>query len=301
MNLEQELRTTLRARAETHRPGADLMEAVRGRERRHRRRRMGVVAALALVVAVAAPVATNALLSDPTPAVVAVLVTPGPAPSFPVTPGWEPDWVGLRSFRYEQGPTGVEAVLQYEPTFPFRAELAVAVSDRQPALTGETVQVGEHTASLATAVGGTSLAWPLGTAWIRVSANERVSRDELIRYAASLTDRPLPMVAPFTLATIPETAELTSFDRHEMVYTMFRSDARITVSVVPRGAVPAPTNTVDGLAVVVEADSITAYHAVDSDRAVRVRATAGWDLTQRQVTLIARGVEVTAVALTTGG
>ena len=120
-------------------------------------------------------------------------------------------------------------------------------------------------------------------------------------YAASLTDRPLPMVMPFGLATIPETAELTLFDRHAMVYRKLGSGAQIAVSLVPRGAVPAPTNTVDGLAVVIEADSITAYHPVDGDRVVRVRATNGWNLTQTQVASIARGVEVTAVALTTGG
>ena len=301
MNLDQELRSTLRERAETHRPGPDFMAAVRGRERQHRRRRTVVAAALAAVVAIAAPVAANALWSDPIPAVAAVLVRPGPAPTFPVTPGWEPDWVGLRSFTFERGPTGVVARLRYEPTFPFRAELAVVVSDRPPELPGETVQVGDHAATLATAVGGTSLTWPLGTGWIHVGANDRVSRDELIRYAASLTYRQLPMATPFTLTAIPETAELMGFDRYEMVYRQPRSDAQLIFSMVPAGAVPPLTTTVDGLTLVVDADSITAYHVVDSDRAVRVRAAADWDLTPSQVALIARGVEVTAVALTTGG
>jgi hypothetical protein len=301
MNLDQELRTTLRERAETYRPSQGLMAAVRGRQRQHRRRRTVVAAALTVAVAVAAPLAAVALRWVPTPVVAPMLVAPAAAPSFPVTPGWEPDWVGLRSFTYERSATGVTAVLRYEPTFPFRAELAVVVSDQSPSLTGETIQFGEHSATLATANGRTSLVWPLGAAWIRVEVNDRVSRDELILFAASLTDRPLPMALPFSLTAVPENAELVAFDRYTMVYRKVLSDAQITTSVVSRGAVPAPASTVDGLAVVVDAASITAYHAVDGDRAVRVQATAGWDLTEAQVTSIARGVGITAVALTTGG
>jgi hypothetical protein len=254
------------------------------------------------MVAVAAPLAASTLWRGRTTEVAAVLVAPGPPPSLPVTPGWEPDWVGLRWFEYERTATGVRTVLRYEPTFPFQAELSVSVSDRPPDLAGETIQVGDHTATLATVVGGRYVIWPFGNAWIRVGANEQVSRDELLRYAASLIVRPLPMAMPFTVKALPETAELVLFSRFEQEYRQQPfSDALIYVSLVPRAALPPPTSTVDGLPLVIDADSITAYHMVDSDRAVRVRATAGWNLTPSQVASIAKGVQVTAVALTLGG
>jgi hypothetical protein len=300
MNLDEALRTALRERAETYRPGPGLMDAVRGRRRQHRRRQIVAAAALAVAVAIAAPVAAVALRWLPRPTVAPVLVMPAAAPSFPVTPGWEPDWVGLRSFTYQRSATGFSEVLRYEPTSPFRAELAVVVSDQPPSLIGESVQVGEHSATLATANGHTSLAWPLGAAWVRVEVNDRVSRDELILFAASLIDRPLPMAMPFSLTAIPESAELVAFDRYTMVYRRAPSDAAlITVSMVSLKAVP--RSTVDGLAVVVDAASITTYRKVDSDRAVRVQATAGWDVTEAQMASIALGVDITAVALTSGG
>jgi hypothetical protein len=177
----------------------------------------------------------------------------------------------------------------------------VSVSDRPPELPGETIQVGAHTATLVTASGGNALIWPLGSDWIHVGANDRVSRDELIRYASSLIVHPLPMVMPFIVTALPEAAELLQFDRDGIVYSKPFSDADIYISLVPRGAVPPPTSTVDGLGLVVDADSITAYHAVDGDRALRLQAEDGWDLTESQVALVARGVQVTAVALTIGG
>jgi hypothetical protein len=301
MSLDQELRATLRERAESHRHSPDLMAAVRERQRRHGRRRMVMSAALALVVAVAVPVVAAALRFAPPPSV-AVLVTPAAAPSFPVTPGWEPNWVGLRSFTYERGPNGVTAVLEYEPTFPFRAAITVVVSDQDPALTGETIQVGQHAATLATAAGRTSLVWPLGPEWVRVDANDAVSHDELILYAASLTDRPMPMALPFTVAAVPATAELVLFDRYRMVFRKVGSDARITVSVAARDpSTAAISDSEGGGDVVARADSITAFQAVGTERILRVQATLGWDLTKDQVLSIARGVNVTAVALTTGG
>jgi hypothetical protein len=302
MNVDQELRAALRERAETYRPGEDLMAAVRVRQRRHRQRRMVVAAAAAVVVAVAAPAVVAALRLAPQ-APVAVLVTPAAAPSFPVTPGWEPDWVGLRSFTYERGPAGVTAVLRYEPTFPFRAELSVAVTDQDPALGGETVQIADHAATLATADDRISLVWPLGPEWVRVDANDRVSYNDLSLYAASLTNHPMAMALPFTIAALPATAELALVDRYRMVYRRAGSDAQITVSVQARdsSAMAALDSTADSPDVVANDGSITAYQAVGSDRILQVQATAGWDLTKDQVLSIARGVNVTAVALTSGG
>jgi hypothetical protein len=302
MSLDEQLRTVLRRRAETHPPDPDLLAGVRRRERQRRRRRVIVLAAaLAVAGSVASPIAASTRWPEQATGTAAtMLVAPAPAPTFPVTPGWEPDWVGLRWFTYERSATGVEAVLHYEPTFPFSAGLTVTVGEQPPTLTGEAVQVGDRAATLATMGNGATLFWSRPTGWVRVDTNERVSREELFRYAASLADRPLPMAMPFGLATIPETAELTSFDRQRMVFRRPGSGAELVVSLVAGGTVPTPTSVTDGLALVVEPDSVTAYHPVDGDRAVRVRAT-GWNLTQGQVAAITRGVDVTPVALTTGG
>jgi hypothetical protein len=273
MSVEQELRRELSSRAGSFTPPADLLAGVRRRRARvvRRRRIQAVSVSVVLVLLVLAP--TLLLSARDAPAGPAVaLVAPPAAPTFPLTPAWEPEWAGLRSFEYRAGES---TTMRYDATFPRDAALEVVVGTADPGLRGESVIVGTHAATLE----GDRLAWRLAGEWVLVAGTGRVTQEDLLHFASSLRDAPLRMDLPFELAVVPADGVLVAFDRSSMRLRRMGSDAWLEVVLVA---------------------AADADHIVDEFRGVRVEADPAWGLTAPQLETIARGAVVTNVAVTRG-
>ena len=294
MDLERDMRTLLRDRADSVAARPDLLDAVRARRVRHRVRRR--VVALATIVLAALPVAVL-LRWQPAAPLGVELAAPVALPDFPLTPTWEPSWVGLRSFRYVMTADGSEMTLHYEPTYPQATTLAVTVTTTGRGLTGEVVDVSGHPGVLAREAGAIDVAWPFPGGWAHVNAVGRMTPEEILQYAGALAPTPLRMDTPFTMTVLPANARLLVMDRSSMVYAQTAAaGVRMTITLVPSATLGA----VDDQPVT-EAGVVIAYRQADRDRTVKVEVASAWGVTPEQVAAIARGIDVTSIALTIGG
>jgi hypothetical protein len=252
----------------------------RRRIRTLRRRRVAVAAFAALLLVVLGPILLlrpSTVTQSPGEAV-RLVAAPAAAPTFPLTPTWTPGWVGLRTFTYQ---AGVGTTLRYERTYPRGATLAVTVGPAEPTVIGEPVTVGSHQATIDQRTDRIEVAWAISDGWVLVAGIGRVTREEVLQFAASLEDTPLQMEVPFALTVAPEGAQLVGFDRSSMEFRRAgASGVRLTITLV---AAP-------------EAD-----RPVDEFRGLAIEADAGWGLTDVQLDMILNGVRVNDIALTGGG
>jgi hypothetical protein len=236
MNLDDELRNTLRTRAEEAPSGVALLDGVRRRVRRRRHRAriraVGVVTAVGVGVAVttpylaglvgadtqvaatagptgthtASPTAT-ALRTPDRPSTVELAAAAVPAVTFPLTPHWTPPGLPAAVIGLDGGG---DANLVYEAE---GTNLIVFVSrDRQPpdwtAITTQAVRVGSRPATLTTGTDANAapvvrLTWQLADhRWVDVRATG-LTTAQVKRYADNLTLAPLHRPLPFTLALAP--------------------------------------------------------------------------------------------------
>jgi hypothetical protein len=296
MDIEQDMRTLLRDRADSVAARADLLDAVRARRVKHRFRRRVVTLALATIVLAALPVAVL-LHRQPNPPVGVDLAAPVALPDFPLTPNWEPSWVGLRSFRYVTTADGSEMTLRYGTTHPQATTLTVTVTPTGRGTTGEAVDVNGRSGILAQKSGAIDVAWQFSGGWAQVSAVGRMTPQEILQYARALESTPLRMDTPFTMAVLPADARLLAMDRSSMTYTKATAaGVRMTIKLVPSTTL----GTVDDQPVT-KAGVVIAYRQVDGDRTVKVEVASAWGITPYQVAEIAHGIGVTPIAVTTGG
>jgi hypothetical protein len=226
MNLDEELRDTLRVRAAFMTDGGELLESVRDRGHRADVRRrwfvvMAGLVAVATTVTVAAvrpfaapaprpptsPGPTPSPTRTPLPAGVVPIVL-GPAritlPAFPFTPGWVPSGLGRRW----TGIVGSRAVLEYGYGGPRSLRLSVDTMAYQwdwEAASESTVQIGSYPAALRKGAAFIGLTWQLDDGrWLTVDGSE-VSLADALRFARDLRPQPLPPPEmPFTLAWAPD-------------------------------------------------------------------------------------------------
>jgi hypothetical protein len=280
MSLDQQLRSELRGRAESYAPPVDLLAGVRRRRTRTlRRRQAGAAAFAALLLVVLGPILLlRPSTVAPSPGEAVRLAAAPAAPTFPLTPTWTPGWVGLRTFTYQ---AGVGTTLRYERTYPRGATLVVTVGPAEPAVSGELVTVGSHQATIDERTDRIEVAWATSGGWVLVAGIGRVTREEVLQFAASLEETPLQMEVPFALTVAPEGAQLVGFDRSSMEFRRpGASGVRLTITLV---AAP-------------EAD-----RPVDEFRGLAIEADPGWGLTDGQLDMILHGVRVNDIALTGGG
>ncbi|WP_433716963.1 hypothetical protein ACQP2Y_23785 [Actinoplanes sp. CA-051413] len=224
MMLEDDLRATLRERADEPAPAPDLLDAVRGGVRRADRRRAAVLGAAAVLVAVVAVPVAIAGGRSPAPA------PPGPAPAdsaaagwqrprfdlpvFPLTPGWTPPGAGTARI----GRVGPNVLLTYDDSPDRALELSVGPEpgdwwvegdDRPTTVNGRPalirtldpeVYVGDRPGDRYVGV-----RWQLADGrWAQLGSGSRNTEAEVLRFAGGLRPQAMaPTPLPFTVATAP--------------------------------------------------------------------------------------------------
>jgi hypothetical protein len=207
-DIERLVRVTFSDRAAAVEAPADLVRAARGRARQARRRAQSVgVAVAAAAVLLAVPAATR--LWAPTPeSTVDVAAAPArevAVPPFPFTPtvplpGYgEPIaelFAGVPALRYDGGPD---------------RWLTVTVTAERPAAPpwdvapeSHNTAVHERKAVLELTPAGSALTWQAADGrWLRVEADQHLTRADLVGYAAGLVPGPVPVRWPFTFDAVP--------------------------------------------------------------------------------------------------
>ncbi|GAA3952414.1 hypothetical protein [Actinoplanes auranticolor] len=220
MMLEDDLRATLRERAEEPAPAPDLLDAVRGGVRRADRRRAAVLGAAAVLVAVVAvPVAIAGGRPSP-PAPQGSAPATGwqrprlDLPLFPLTPGWAPPGLGTGRV----GRVGPTLLLTYEDSADRSLELSVGPEpgdwgaegeDRAATVHGRPATVRTLDAEIYEGnrpgdryVG---VRWQLADGrWVQLGSSSRNTESEMLRFANGLRLQAMPpSPLPFTVATAP--------------------------------------------------------------------------------------------------
>jgi hypothetical protein len=230
MNLTDELREMMLARAEEAPSGTALLPGVRARSRRFEvRRRLAMVAVAALAVAAIAVGAPYALArrdrgpvgEPPTPTGL-VLGPPGyDLPTFPFTPMWEPGqvrsfWAGLTDGVHTlvgYGDQGGVLLASVGPLPPV---------SRFPSGQSRQTAIGPHSAKLLTGTAEgrmfVELTWQLGDGrWVAVTSVNLLAVDEVEHFARELLPRPmLPTDPPITFAQVPIGYQLVSLSDVEI-------------------------------------------------------------------------------------
>jgi hypothetical protein len=236
MNLDDELRATLLARAEDAPNGVGTLDAVRGRARRiETRRRAGVVGAAAVVgvaavigapyllvpfrhapgLSVGTPAATGSPSAAPSPSAssrpsTVALVAPAFTPvTFPLTPGWTPPGVDQPTVGRTQG---LVRLVYLGPSTSLIAQVTAQSpqTDWTPSGSQQT-RVGTRPATLATGTDhdgqpAVRITWQLSDGkWVDLESSGQISAAQLKQYADNLRMQPLPPAPlPFTLALAPQ-------------------------------------------------------------------------------------------------
>ena len=210
MNLDDELRQMMLARADEAPAGTTLLDDVRVRSRHlDTRRRVAVVAVVALAAAAIAAGAPYALRArghapggPPTPSATGVALGPPRyrLPGFPLTPGWKPPrtddaWTGLANGRLLLGYLGEDG-----------GALLVQVGRERPSEVLPTTEtrattVGSAPATLRTGAGDgrtiVNLTWQLPDGqWVDVLSTNLLTVAEVERFARELTLVPMDPLQP---------------------------------------------------------------------------------------------------------
>jgi hypothetical protein len=230
MILEDDLRATLRERADQPAVQPDLLAEVRGGIRRANRRRAAVLGAAALLVAaIAVPVALTGSRSPAPPA------PPGSAgwhrprlemPTFPLTPGWTPAGFGVP----EVGKVGRNRFLSYESPAGGTLEARVGPTGGDWEAEGEDREttVGKAGATMRTVPasvyegvnpgdGYAAVRWQLPDGnWAQVMSTGTLTENDVLRFARGLRPGTVPASpAPFTVAAAPRGLVLQQATREQ--------------------------------------------------------------------------------------
>lgn len=238
MNLDEELRGTLLARAEEAPEGAGMLDSIRTRARRRDlRTRMALAGggvALAVALVVGTPFLLSPFRSGDTPAGPTASGTtdrgPGPTLSqpppvsprqstvaltgtfqpmaFPLSPEWTPPGVGTPTVGrneeelrliYSEQPATLMATIGAQLTPP----------DWQP-VTTEATTVGGRGATMTTGRNSEGkpavrITWRLADQrWVDLQSGGALSSTQVKRYADNLRSQPFTVPPPFTLAVVPQ-------------------------------------------------------------------------------------------------
>jgi hypothetical protein len=324
MTIETRVKDTLIEYADSAPAAIGLLDSVRVRSQRRRRRRQGLVAGLAVVLAVgtvgAGAVLFRGVPGAVTPARTTDLVPPAyEIPPFPYTPGWEPAGIGQAyAGQYatgpyltypRSGPTGQPPIhVEIGPAVPtwVTGKINLSMDVQRVTVLGRPANLRTGSLMDDPRSQAVVLTWERTDGnWVVAVGSAPVDKDDLLRFADELKPEPMPVEPPFTFDLVPAGAELLSVGPSTMEFLPIEDvlaprpgyqSGSFTVTLSLIGFAPDlddPT-TVNGHLAGLSENGISVF--LDSTTVLTVTASGTLAVSREDLIRLAAGIHVTPAA-----